>query len=272
MAIKIMSWNILADIWLNENQYRNIPLTFLNKHFRYNQNKEIIDQIDADIVLLQEVEYDIYLKFRDDYKDKYHVVELQYHGEKHWARSLAPHKKMQLHGNLIMIRNGLFKHLKIAKFQMSINGNMAGLIKFRHKQTNEKYIIANIHLDITESARIREINKLLEFLKKFMNNNKIIIGGDINSDLKNPAHKLFTSSGFHNIVADSLMKHKSENLSTYYCQGVMDDHIYCYNCDIIDGYIFDHLINKEEKKKKICETDQMKVFGSDHFPVIGIIH
>lgn len=274
--LKIMTWNILADIWLDEKEYKNVPLAFLNKNYRYKRNKYIINLVNADIILLQEVQHDIYERLKRDYENQY-FISWHPHEIKHWADELAPNKKLISNGNLTLIRKNLLKNSNIPlqgwqsqNLKLCSNGNMAGIVILT--LPNQKIVIANIHLELNDSVRIHESERLVQFLEKYKDA-LVIIGGDFNSNINDRVHNIYYSQNFNNLVLDSLSKRPDAITSTYYCQGEMVDHIYINSSNLKnkDGYVFDSLINKYENNKKICETHLLQVYGSDHFPVIGMV-
>lgn len=247
-TLRIMTWNILADLWLDKAYYKNIPNKFLDKTYRYTQNKKVINDINADIILLQEVEYATYVKLKRYYRDKYHVFPLHSNENGLWSHDLAPRKKLEQNGSLIMIKLTFLKHLsaiQTSTLKLSDDGNTAGLIQFTHTATGKKFLIVNVHLDPKRSLRLIQLRKLAARIRPYKGKCKIIIGGDFNSN----GIKL---KDFHEV------SHEAD--STYYKQKIIIDHIYVHRCKITDGYTFD------ADKTKFLEH-----YGSDHLPIVGTI-
>lgn len=253
--LRIMTWNILADIWLNEADYSQVASLLLDKHHRHQQHLKIIDTINADIILLQEVELSVATKLKTHYSTKYVTMSLYSNEEKLWRIDLAPNKVLEPTGNLIMMRRRLFKNVSSASLKLSKDGDTASLVKFSYRGSN--YLIANVHLDPRKQTRINEATRLLDFLKKQGNNN-IIVAGDFNSDDLGP---LFAKYSFHNTkTKDDLCK------PTYYCQTAIDQ-IYSNNAKNNDSFVFDSLLPRVTTKKG-CKFNMMKLYGSDHLPLI----
>lgn len=252
-SLKIVTWNILADIWVNEKFYKGIPPALLNKNLRYTRTKAVLNLIDADVVMLQEVELDIYLKLRRYYKLKYVVVKLYANEEKLWRSELAPHKKMQLSGNLILIRRNLAKDIQAASLKLSKDGDVAGLIRFTWRRT--KYMMVNVHLSTTKKTRGHEIRTLLQSLELY-SNYRLIIAGDFNARPTDQIHKLLTSKGFR--TKTELQVH------TYYNTEHVD-YVYVRAVPIQSGHVYNDLLLLH--KGVYAKQDLLEKYGSDHLPV-----
>lgn len=253
----IHTWNILADIWLDEREYKPVPLNFLDINTRYLKIRDIIDAIDSDVVLLQEVTESVYTQLRSDYELLY-LVEFTPHLPNHWLDQIAKHKQFEPNGNVIMLKHEIYDVAYPQSILLSKNGNVAGIVEYIND--GDRFLICNIHLDDSDSEmQVKQSKTLLRYLSKLKKTHKIIIGGDFNADRDNGVHDLYLDAGFHS----SLLK--QQNTSTYYCEDINIDHIYSISGDFTNYVIY----NLPQKPHKVCKTNTIQLYGSDHYPLVA---
>jgi endonuclease/exonuclease/phosphatase family metal-dependent hydrolase len=252
-----MTWNILADIWLDPKDYKDVPPKFLDSKFRLKQIKKMIASIKPDVLLLQEVQENVRTELHHWCNKAYSVLPLQANATYLWRHDLAPNKRLIPTGNVIIIRRKIFQRVSSASLLLSKDGDMAALVRFVYK--NHVFIIANVHLDPRKETHDNEMKTLVKFMDKFMPFT-VIIAGDFNSK---PPHEALLNHGFTNTV--------KQPASTYYCESnTFIDHIYLRtNISSIQGvgHVHDALLQVGATRKK-CRELMLSIYGSDHLPVI----
>jgi len=233
--LKILTWNILASEWIDDDTYNMV-----DKKILYN-NKERIQKIitylvksDADILLLQEVMPYEYNKIKKAFEEKYNISMLQ-----------------QINWDIIKNNSGnvsLFKKAIFHKDNLEHNALDFGIYtKCKHKK--KVCAIFNIHLDdISINLRYKQIKSLTPIIGSITN---CIIGGDFN-------HQYNKNTKFYKIP-DFIIHNKCHS---YYIEKKM----------IIDNILskgFKILPNSKcPLYPKNIEHGFIK-YGSDHLPIIA---
>lgn len=245
--MKILSWNILADEWVDKNDYNNSNSKFSNKYDNLllsllNRKKRIqiilkhLLKYDCDIIMLQEVmkmEYDM---IKELYKNKYKFSDLKSIKWSGFGKS----------GNIIIVRNNICNDLKFFYRKNYIYAKCL----YKHR----KFIMINLHLDdINEYVRINQIKNILENI----NHNTCIICGDFNENYnKNKEiYSLLHKNNFHI---------SNKKINTYLIN----------KPEVIDNVIYRgfEIINMKIEKNIKDPITQLKKYGSDHYPVFVELH
>jgi len=237
MVISVMyitSFNILADVYVEtkkEFMDKWYPTLEYKDLLMRNRFSTLIKYIKGDIILLQEVTPYIRKKLSTVFGSDYNILPLSKH-------------KTDNHntGNLTMIRKNKFKNIIHTTFY--VYDFAFGLTKA------DDISIYNMHLH--DSSKVKRKNQLKKIIDTFDINNKIIIGGDFNSNDKE-LHSMIKNLNFKMNVTDKK--------GTYLCEKPMIDYIYCYGFSEINGYIDNSISNKN------CYTSTIKKYGSDHHPI-----
>jgi mRNA deadenylase 3'-5' endonuclease subunit Ccr4 len=75
--MKLLTWNILADEWIEPEYYPECSNPELyNRNCRFDIISKILIETDADVMLLQEVMQDEYMKLCDLFSDNFHLSPL----------------------------------------------------------------------------------------------------------------------------------------------------------------------------------------------------
>lgn len=138
-------------------------------------------------------------------------------------------------------------------YRVPVLGTAFSITEFYHKKT--QIAVINIHLDSdeeTEKKRREEIKLLMEFIKPLLKTSVVILTGDFNT-ANAATHKSFS------VMKSVVKKHKG----TYLAEKHMIDWIYVANAKILDGYV--------DKPPRADIQTPLKKFGSDHYPVVGVI-
>ena len=176
--MKVLSWNILANEYIQKKYYPTVEDDLLIRKERFKLIVTKISKNNADILLLQEVMQAEYKNLKNLLKEKYYIsplIPIQWKGYK-------PGES----GNVTLIKLSKFNKINFKTID-SFN-----YIKCQHR--DKKIYIINIHLDdVSQERRITQINNILD---NFKNKDKIIIGGDCNEEYKK-------SSGIYKILEDN---------------------------------------------------------------------
>ena len=244
--MKIMSWNILAAEWIKSSYYPQIDKkTLFDRAARFQRILAILQNAEADIILLQEVmpsEYAMLLKHLHKHYFCSPLVPIQ------WKYAVENKKKENgKSGNMTLLRRSE-KQFKAAKHYAFAFGLYTELPQLG---------ICNIHLDdLANQTR----NKQIKLLEKdiLYRRPQCILGGDFNQAYR----------------ANSYIYHLPEftvqniECPTYYIAQKMN----------IDNIMTRGFFEKKEKKGKKEEKKCMQYptsmeagimqYGSDHLPVV----
>jgi endonuclease/exonuclease/phosphatase family metal-dependent hydrolase len=225
--MKILTWNILAEEWIEKEYYptiqdfsvmdssRRITL-ILNKLYREN----------ADIMLLQEVmdvDYDLLFKH---FKKEYYISSLH---------PIRWDKLNSSSGNITMVRKTLVK--RVSEFPLDYGIG----VKADHM------VIYNVHLDdVSLSKRKKQISLLRPMIEK---EKYVILGGDFNQEYTDscPIYQ-FEDTVVHNKCVTYFVE-KNMNIDNIITKGFMTT---MHSCPFVPTNV----------------TEGVKVYGSDHIPVI----
>ena len=232
----ITSFNILAEVYVEPNKEfmdKWYPTLDYKDLLMKNRFTTLIKYIKGDIILLQEVTPYIRKKLSTIYSSEYNIMPLSKH-------------KTDNHntGNLTMIKKNKFKNI-------THTTNYVYNLAYGLTQADD-ISIYNIHLH--DSSKMKRKNQLKKIIDTFDINNKIIIGGDFNSNDKD-LHSMIKNLNFQMNVANKK--------GTYLCEGPMIDYIYCYGFSKINGHIDNSILNNNN----YCYTSTIQKYGSDHHPI-----
>lgn len=242
--MKVISWNILADEFIEEKYYQLIPIKFLDRNKRLKIIINRIKQENPDVLLLQEVmikEYNILKKlFKNFYISNLNTINWKY---------LNEYGNKSESGNIILLRKTKFSNFEYILDEFC-------MVSCIYK--NEKICFINIHLDdLSSITRYKQIYKIIHKTNKF---NNIIIAGDFNEkyNKKSNMYKLFKKYGYKSSIIN--------NDPTYFISKTQSiDNIFYRNFDLKSSFVSNDC-GKRTIENIIC---QMVDYGSDHFPIIS---
>jgi hypothetical protein len=235
--LKIITWNILASEWIDNDTYNMI-----NKKILYN-NKERIQKIityilksDADIILLQEVMPFEYNNIISAFDKKYNISMLQ---QINWDIIKNNSGNVSLFKKVIFHKNNLEYHI--------LDFGIYTKCKYKKKVC----AFFNIHLDdCSINLRYKQIKSLTPIIQLIPN---CIIGGDFN-------HQYKKNTKFYKIP-DFTIHNKCPS---YYIEKKMTiDNILSKGFKILP--------------KSICPIYPINIergfikYGSDHLPITAIV-
>ena len=241
--MKIISWNILANEFINKRYYPMIPANILlNRANRQNQIIITLRENDADIMLLQEVmqaEYNLLVHY---FGKTHHLIRGKY---------ITWQNKRSYSGNVTLLRKTFFHPASIFLVNLDF-----GLAVQCATKSGSPLLILNIHLD--DVAHTKRMIQLTELELTIFSQPNVILGGDFNEHY-NPAspselYEKMKSLGFK----------IGNRHPTYAIERPM-----CIDNILLKGILAKNikLITKKDEKDVVA---QYLTYGSDHLPVILI--
>ena len=241
MRLHVVSWNILAPIYVKCEYYTSVKCEELTMSKRQSKIDTMLQWMNADVYLLQEVTSDEF-KHLKSHHTTYRWF-FQPHKINYWKES-SHHQK---NGNAI----GIHKNLNVSSLSQHTlklsNGNRG--IRVDGKIRNRLVSFISVHLDDTKDmCRSMQIENLMSLIKS--DHRPIVIGGDLNDETGDMV-KIFKR---HQYVA-------SPSVPTYFEESAM---------------CLDYILTKNIKDKPFfyvppsSKFDIIKRFGSDHLPVTMI--
>jgi mRNA deadenylase 3'-5' endonuclease subunit Ccr4 len=263
--MKIISWNILANEFINQSDYPMIKNKILfNRNERLKNIMQMLLKVNADVMLLQEVMEKEFKALTQLFKSKYTIVR---------GKNINWYNKPSASCNITLLRKTQFKVLKAYDLQF-------GIYLTALSNANEVIEIINVHLnDESHLKRISQIKSIEEVLYK---SNKVILGGDFNQVYKvsSQLYKMIANAGLIPTIHEP----------TYYIEKKM-----CIDNLMLKGFQLDNRcsikknelnccnrpINKTKKnapkkngscvinKYKNQVENQFNAYGSDHLLIIA---
>jgi|688.fasta_scaffold153908_2 endonuclease/exonuclease/phosphatase family metal-dependent hydrolase len=289
--MKVISWNILANEFIKKADYPMIKSKMLfNRKGRLTQITSILKNVNADVILLQEVMQAEYNSLSETFNKDYYIIKgnnINWYNKKSYSGNVTFLRKkvFSLSANNVMIKDlefGLyvkcyFLDKEQAKNvpknvpenvcenvcavtssatsetapQSKVNKNVAVKPNLKDKLT--PIDIINVHLDdISHAKRIAEIKSMEEEIKK---SKKVILGGDFNQDYKpkSSLYKLLNQvMGLKIYIKDpTYLIEKKMCIDHLMTKGFGRDSCGC----VVNNYGDDVL-------------QQFNEYGSDHLPII----
>ena len=277
--LRVLSFNVLCPCWANPSYYPVSTALLLN---RVDRRKTIIDflksqQKAADIIALQEVAQVEFDFFRDALKSNYTGFQAN-HSSTYWSSWITVEPPWELNGNAIFVRNDLFNNLSFQDLPTSIDGNHAALFTGIVKNSGGKTVrAASVHLDSDYPYnRKAELSAVLNAWV-IRDNTCDLIAGDFNfetdaGDLRGDIKK----AGYYDVL-DVLGKSEQTHPWDSKYNGADNwgiiDHVISRNSSGLDGKVMNFDLYKlypNDEERRINEN--MKLCGSDHFPIIGSVY
>ena len=249
--MKILSWNILAQEFIEPKYYPMIKSKLLKK--RADRILQIIRKIilyNPDVMLLQEVMKEEYKIIKKVFSPKYFISE---NYPIYWA-SEKDTNKLSESGNITLVKKKLSSQVKFTIHSKKLPFVMTEFL-YRHSKIN----IINIHLD--DQSNKNRLLQLKEILSKMSNEIYVIIGGDFNEEYSknNILYKYLKKNNLYPSITKK---------STYFIEkSMVIDNIMYKNFNLIKSKVHNGCGNRSIDNI----TCQIKSYGSDHFPVISYL-
>ena len=285
--MKIISWNILANEFIKKADYPMIKGKMLfNRKGRLTQITSILKNVNADVMLLQEVMQAEYNSLSETFEKEYYIIK---------GKNINWYNKKSYSGNVTFLRKNVFSLLAnnekdmikdlefglyvkcyfLDKVRENVSKNVPknvcenicsvtsatlkkeikkpGEIKHNSTQKLMPIDIINVHLDdISHAKRISEIKSIEEEIRGAK---KVILGGDFNQDYK-PTSNLYKllnrDMGLKIYIKDpTYLIEKKMCIDHLMTKGFTRDSCGC----VVNNFGDDVL-------------QQFKEYGSDHLPII----
>lgn len=233
--MKVLSWNILASEWIETKYYPNIsPKTLFDRKKRFATILKLLKKSKADIMLLQEVMKDEYLKLVEAMSKKYTISGLKL---MYWSYSTTSNS-----GNATLLKLRLFTNVRHNPLPQGIHTTC--------KHAGESLNVFNIHLDdMSESKRKTQLKQMVNKIRT----GKSIIAGDFNQHYS-PRSSFFKIPGY--VV--------TSKCPTYFIEKKMNlDNILTKGFKSSRGLPCEWYPDSQE--------NGLKRYGSDHIPVSAVV-
>ncbi len=249
--LKILSFNILAEQFIDYDDlsidYPGISPAILNETNRLPKMFAFLKSTNADIILLQEVNFRVLKLIKAEMSKTYLIYPLAIH-----RSEFEPTGKGEAYGNLTLIRHGITSVGKQIVHRVRTTGTAFSFVEVNI--SGNKTLIVNIHLDADpgETKRRAEITVLMKLLESYILEHSIIISGDFNTS-NAATHKKFAK------FKPAIREHKG----TYLNDEPMIDWIYVINVILYGGKVL--------KPIRATPSTPLKKYGSDHYPILADI-
>lgn len=274
-AVRMMSFNILAPIWLNPAEWDHDLVPFLDNSDRFERVCATLERLNADVITLQEVTQSVRDDLKWRLKEKYITLPLAAHRNQYWGNYLAPGYSYVDNGNVILFRKSRFMKIFSKDVPVSPDGNTAGMSLIFDKVTHRNILVIAAHLDaeLPSETRIEQTENLIKAITSVEDTHFkpiVILGADMNdghhADL--PLHR-------------NLRHHKLKSIWTAcsdreYCTHPFDeggepmviDHIYVsHSVTIQNAHAVDEIPEAIHGNDRVAQALQR--YGSDHFPIMA---
>lgn len=236
LYMRILSWNILASEWIKKSYYKDADYSMLfNRRQRFTKITDLIREVDADIVMLQEVMPQEHKKLIANFEKDYIISGLN--------KIVWQYKSDSKSGNVTLLKRRMFADHAV-KHHSKDYGIYTQCI-----HNNIHYDVFNIHLDdLSRQKRYEQMDDVNKTLRP--NKSVNIIAGDFNQVYR-------TDSKFYNI--NGFMVHNK--CATYYNERNMN----------IDNILTRGAKQQIPSRCYVSPTtfdEGIKLYGSDHLPVI----
>lgn len=249
IRLKVLSFNILAEQFIDYSDlsvdYPGIPVDVLKEKNRLPKMFAYLKSVNADLMLLQEVNPKVLAMIEAKFSDEYFIYPLATH------RGDEPVARKDLYGNLTLFRKSVGQKGVQTVYRVPKLGTAFALADT--VVCGNKTLFVNIHLDSDkeETKRRLEIKHLIKLLDKYPEHS-IIMSGDFNTS-NATTHKSFAK--FKPAV--------KEPVGSYLNDDPMIDWIYVKNVILVSGKVL--------KPARANSATPLKKFGSDHYPVVANI-
>lgn len=284
--MKVVSWNILANEFIKKADYPMIKGKMLfNRKGRLTQITRILKNVNADVMLLQEVMQAEYNSLLETFEKEYYIIKgnnINWYNKKSYSGNVTFLRKnvFSLSENNDMIKDlefGLYvKCYFLDKSQAknvpenvhkNVCENICAVTSSLQKREVNKNVgikpnskdklmsidIINIHLDdISHAKRILEIKSIEDEIKKAK---RVILGGDLNQDYKpksNLYKLLIQTIGLKIYIKDpTYLIEKKMCIDHLMTKGFSGE-----SCGCVVNNFGDNVLQ------------QFNEYGSDHLPII----
>ncbi|XP_039263427.2 uncharacterized protein LOC120339383 [Styela clava] len=269
--ISILTWNVLAPIWVEEEKLKKtgiVDMNLLDINMRLKLIAHEILRIDADIVTLQETQDDTHRIISRAIRDVYSEIPHTAHGKEHWKEYVERSDTYVKNGISTFYKRSKFVVLSAEEVLLSDNKNFALGVVFRMKKMSHQkesligppITVMNCHLQHNAELkdallRRRQVHRMVEWVTKQYNEHEknlhgkplTFLSGDFNTDTGYPAWQYLTSLGYVDAktalnVPDNILSlfyatpHVSKALNRTF-DGIFLDRVFARKDDIESGRV-----------------------------------
>eukprot|EP01065_Artemidia_motanka_P032258 TRINITY_DN3927_c0_g1_i1.p1 TRINITY_DN3927_c0_g1~~TRINITY_DN3927_c0_g1_i1.p1 ORF type:complete len:486 (+),score=139.30 TRINITY_DN3927_c0_g1_i1:84-1460(+) len=263
--LSVASWNVLSPRWASYwDECDTADMLWENRHPRF---VAWVRRMNADIVMLQEVDHDRFEQFyKEPFADVYEAVMMQPTSVKRGADGVPEHPGCAT----------LFRKDKLTKLWEDHHARTLGV--GLALPDGRRVAALNVHLDANQQdvkTRVDEMHSQLRGAMKYGECHAVILGGDFNTGADSSLAHCLRSTSWFGIRLASAYEHPDAEKSTPACRATI--------CHKEHRYMIDHLYFEASRCKllrvmePIDEDEMESVFGeqglpnsvvpSDHMPV-----
>jgi endonuclease/exonuclease/phosphatase family metal-dependent hydrolase len=251
-SLSILSFNVLAQAWIDAELRKNaLGKRHLTKSYRFAKQVQVLENFDADVVLLQEVTPEALEYFESElpqYRNRVCYASVIWRP----YRADAPES-----GNAVLWKERVFSQAECANIDLNAYGNRAAMVTGT-LEDGACVRIVGVHLEYGDIQRAAEQFQSLFTQRLVQNRAHVIIGGDFNmGEPEFPIREKFERHGFMNCVPDNSSTHPF--------------------VDGPDAKGIDHILVRGFRKKRLVIGasnsigDCLRRYGSDHYPVYVVL-
>ncbi len=268
MSLKVLSFNVLAQVWVDSELRRLVPQKYLNATYRINRQIRVLKIENADIVFLQEVTPRVLKKYMQKlkgYKFCFAPTDWKmYCGRDKGWRTYCTSNKTALTGNAILWKADKFKRVKCTVVTLdNIRSNRAIKVAATLKSGKQIHLVC-VHLAYGDrQAASMQFHNI--FKSAIKNQRRVIIAGDFNMGVPNMPivgeihHRGFTDLS-QGVRTHPFYFHENEDFTLTH---ILTRGFHMKTKPAIAG-----CKNLFKKPDRDAIFKSLKIFGSDHFPIV----
>lgn len=276
-GLGVLSFNVLAPCWAHPSYYPASAEPLLDRVAR---RRSIIDFLLAqagtvDVIMLQEVAQAEFVFFNEALKQNFEGSYVN-HAPTYWSSWITPVPAWEPNGNAIFVRRARFSTIAFRDLAASASGNHAALFSGVLKNSTKTVRAASIHLD-SDSAQNRK-QELGAVLAAWPAQASAVdvIAGDFNFETDAGNLKAdISKAGYLNVLEQLGTATQTHPWTSTYNGadnwGIID-HIITRNSTPLSGRVIDFDLFKTYPNDEVARiTANLRLCGSDHFPLIGSV-
>jgi len=270
MNLTLLSWNILAPMWVHPDYFPGISENIVSTKFRresfYATLKYLLEKYSIDVIGFQEAqESEIsqpeFLKILEDFEP----AKLSKNEPQCWESWLKTNE-YQENGTIIYLRKGRFSDIQTYRYLISEDGNAATLITCTlHHQ---KLLLINTHLETVSSQmrqiQVQNIQSFIHTLLPATDRPPIYWLGDFNMKPQDPLNRALISGKWRDFVQEICL-----DFPTWFSvkrAPARIDFIYGLGDMRVMGGEVPHVLRTGSWGENCAEV--IRRFGSDHLPIL----
>ena len=275
-TIRTVTFNILAPPWADPRSYPQESHDYLDRVYRRKKIVELLQKLSpsVDCFALQETTPTEF-QYLTQALPQFIGFQSNHHPSS-WSEYITENPPWESNGTALLLSKKTFKEVKFWDLENTKDANRSAYAEAVHIKSNKRVGMVSVHLDSDNSGkRGREMNGLLNFLND-RPNEVVVMGGDFNFATETGNLRgLLERNGFQRIGKDD-PTHPYDN--TYYMSQNYQviDHVLVKGALPGEGGVIDNDLWNLYPKGTLSAmnnriTANLRLVGSDHFPVWGTI-